>query len=278
MNKAVGWIIGVVAVLVIATALGIYLWQHNQSPPKPPPEPVTIEEPPERKAESKAEPAIRYPIETARQRASEPGGAQADAPLPALSDSDAPLNTAVGSLVGKKAQADLFQSQDIVHRIVATIDNLPREKAAQRLLPVKPIGGRFVTATTGDAVTISPANAARYAPFVAMVEAVDAKKVVAVYARFYPLFQQEYRALGYPNQYFNDRLIEAIDDLLATPEVPGPIKLVQPKVLYQFADPELESLSAGQKALIRMGSDNAARIKTRLRAIRRELTGLDKNR
>jgi len=37
-------------------------------------------------------------------------------------------------------------------------------------------------------------------------------------------------------------------------------------------DPELESRSAGQKILLRIGNDNAARIKAKLREIRTELT------
>ena len=85
-------------------------------------------------------------------------------------------------------------------------------------------------------------------------------------------FQEEYRTLGYPSGEFNDRLIDAIDDLLATPDIAGSILLVQPKVVYQFADPDLEALSAGQKIMLRLGSQNAILIKTKLRAIRRELT------
>ena len=49
--------------------------------------------------------------------------------------------------------------------------------------------------------------------------------------------------------------------------------MVTPHVQAQFADPELEARSAGQKILIRMGSENAAVIKAKLREIRRELTG-----
>jgi len=44
---------------------------------------------------------------------------------------------------------------------------------------------------------------------------------------------------------------------------------VRPRAHYQFADPGLESLSAGQKVLIRMGPDNAQVIKAKLRDIRR---------
>jgi hypothetical protein len=85
------------------------------------------------------------------------------------------------------------------------------------------------------------------------------------------LFQQAYQELGYPKKQFNDRLVEVIDDLLEAPEAQPPIKLVRPKVMYEFDDPELEDLSAGQKLLVRMGPENAAVLKAKLREIRREL-------
>jgi hypothetical protein len=144
---------------------------------------------------------------------------------------------------------------------------------APRLLPVRSVSGRFATAGSGDGITIGADNAARYAPYVSMAEAVDAKTLAALYMRFYPLFQEAYRELGYPNGYFNDRLVEAIDDVLAAPVVQAPIKLTQPKVLYEFADPDLERRSAGQKIMMRMGSDNAARVKAKLAQFRREVVG-----
>ena len=53
------------------------------------------------------------------------------------------------------------------------------------------------------------------------MESVDTGRLAALYVRFYPLFQQAYRDLGYPNGYFNDRLVEVIDHLLVTPEIAG---------------------------------------------------------
>ena len=79
------------------------------------------------------------------------------------------------------------------------------------------------------------------------MEGVEAKRLVATYVQLYPLFQAAYQELGYPNGYFNDRLIEAIDDMLAAPDIAAP-KLAQPKVLYEFADPALENLSAGRRS------------------------------
>ncbi|MDE2089604.1 MAG: DUF3014 domain-containing protein, partial [Gammaproteobacteria bacterium] len=160
----------------------------------------------------------------------------------------------------------------IVHHVAATIDNLPRKQVSQRLMPVKSPPGHFLVTREGKTIYIDPNNYRRYTPYVRLIEAVSAKQLVTVYAYFYPLFQQAYEHLGYPHGYFNDRLIEVIDNLLATPDVRGPIKLIQPNVVYKFADPALERLSAGQKILIRMGNGNAAKIKAKLREIRRLLT------
>ncbi|MBK6804569.1 MAG: DUF3014 domain-containing protein [Betaproteobacteria bacterium] len=77
--------------------------------------------------------------------------------------------------------------------------------------------------------------------------------------RFYPLFQEAYREQGYPNAYFNDRLVQALDLLIATREAPGQLAIVQPKVLYEFADPALRGAASGQKILLRMGRECRAR-------------------
>ena len=76
---------------------------------------------------------------------------------------------------------------------------------------------------------------------------------------------------GIRRKYFNDRLIEVIDHLLATPDVKDPVALTQPNVQFEYADPKLESRSAGQKVLMRMGSANAAAVKAKLRALRARL-------
>ncbi len=94
-----------------------------------------------------------------------------------------------------------------------------------------------------------------------LVAGTDREAIAALYRRFYPLFQESYVRLGYPDAYFNDRVVEVIDHLLVTPEPHEPIRLIRPHVLYEFADAELEALSSGQKLLLRMGGEHAARIK-----------------
>ncbi len=111
-----------------------------------------------------------------------------------------------------------------------------------------------------------------------LAETIDAKRIVALYMRYYPLFQKAYVDLGFPDAYFNDRLVEVIDHLLDAPELPAPVKLTVPHVLYEYADPDLESRSAGQKMMMRVGTANEARLKARLRAFRREIVAQSRTR
>ena len=261
-----GPIVWLVLLMVLtASAVFFYLWRQDTSQlPALAPAPAT--QPP---VAAEAAPTIRHPIEDAQSAA-----ANTDTkPLPALMVSDTTMQNTLADLFGPASLGKVFYEDAIIHRFVTTVDNLPRKTVPQRNLPVKPVAGPLVTSTKDDNVSISAENASRYTPYVEMAAAIDAKNLVAAYVRFYPLIQQDYRDLGYPKGYFNDRLIEAIDDLLATPELKDPLQLVQPKVLYQYSDPELEARSAGQKIMIRMGPENATKIKAKLQEIRRELTG-----
>ena len=247
-------------------AAGIYLyWQRGQESPVPPMPPLAANVP--AAPAPTDEPAIRHPIAP---EATQP--AAAITPLPALADSDPEMESALRQLLGNESWLALVHPDRIIRRIVATVDNLPRKQAPVGVMPVKPVGSAFATQRAGNDLSIGPGNPKRYGAYVSLMRAVDAGSMVAVYRRFYPLFQQAYVELGYPKGYFNDRLVEVVDHLLAAPEIDGSIALVQPRVLYQFADPELEARSAGHKILLRMGPENAAQVKAKLRAIRSELT------
>jgi hypothetical protein len=191
--------------------------------------------------------------------------------LPSLKESDPAILETLARLLGSAQVQRFLNVENLVVNLVATIDNLPRESYATRMNPVKPIGGALSTTGSEATLAIGPQNARRYSAFVGLVERVDAADAVAAYRRLYPLFQQAYVDLGYPNGYFNDRLVDVIDHLLATPEVEGTIALTQPHVLYEFADPELEERSAGQKAMLRVGAENARRLKAKLRELRAAL-------
>jgi Protein of unknown function (DUF3014) len=265
MNRIVLWV--PVAVVAVGAA-GYLIWQMTREVGLKP-EPPRAEAPPPAPA-TPAEPQVRHPIEQARPQAQ----AADTAPLPPLAESDKLVQDALTSLIGADSVRTFLNVDGFVRRVVVTVDNLPRKKVALRQWPVQPTAERFLTAGKDDGVSLDPSNARRYAPFVQLVESVDTGKAVALYVRFYPLFQRAYADLGYPDHYFNDRLVEVIDHLLATPTVTGPIKLARPWVMYEYADPALESRSAGQKILVRMGPENAARLKAKLREIRQKVTGI----
>lgn len=256
MNERIAWIVGIVIAIVIGG--GLYLARNrlggSEEQAAPPPE----------TAAPAAEPAIEHPVP-------EPEPGAAPPPLPPLGESDAPAREALDGVVGAEAVNQWLVPDGIVRRFVATVDNLPRRKVATTVRPLKAVPGSFAVSGSEDELTLDERNYARYAPLVQAIEAADAKRIAAVYLRFYPLMQESYEGLGYPSKYFNDRMIEVIDHLLQTPQVPGPIRLTQPHVFYEFADPKLEALSAGQKALIRMGPANAGVVKDKLRALRSEI-------
>jgi hypothetical protein len=185
--------------------------------------------------------------------------------LPSLDQSDEYLKLELAEVLGSRAVAEMLAEKDLIAKIVATVDNLPRDHVAERIRPVAGIAGAFDADASGNnEFTISAASYRRYDTLVDLVTRADLEELVEVYSRFYPLFQKAYEDLGYPNAYFNDRLVAVIDHLLATPEVQDPIRVVRPHVLYEYADMDIESLSSGQKLLIRMGNDNAMRIKKTL--------------
>lgn len=193
-------------------------------------------------------------------------------PLPSLAQSDESMQKEFGALLDLNQFGSLFVLNEIINRVVVSVDNLTQRDVPWKQSIFNPIPGEFQAKKVGlTGVVLNPKNYQRYEMFVRMVEAIDAPKSVAVYFKFYALFQESYVNLGYPKKYFNDRVIVTIDHLLDTPEVQGEIALKQPSVHYIFADPKLEALSSGQKVLIRMGSANAGKIKAKLREIRQEI-------
>ena len=261
----------VLAIALIAGLAALYYWyaREHQAPPAPA-ETASAQTTAEPAPQASPQPAIRHPL-----AAPEPEAAK---PLPTLDNSDTMMRHSLVDLMGGKAFAAMVVPSRLIRRIVATIDNLPGPAAPQRMIPLKPVPGPFVAAGRGEEATIDAANFARYAPYVRVLESVDSRALVHGYVRAYPLFQRAYEELGYPGRHFNDRLIEALDDLLAAPELDAPVKLMRPRVLYEFTDPDLETRSAGQKIMIRMGSGNAARVKAKLREIRRELIAASERR
>jgi hypothetical protein len=192
----------------------------------------------------------------------------------------ASLRGALAQLFGAEALATLVLAERFAPQLVATVDNLGREKAPARLWPLSPPAGRFTPRRQGEAEVLGAENFVRYTRHLALIEQLDLPLAVVAYRRHYPQFQQAYEELGYPGRHFNDRLVEVIDLLLAVPEpteavavrvppIQGPMQPERPWLLYEFVSEQHQALPAGAQLLLRMGPEQQRRVKARLRELRR---------
>ncbi len=267
MKRWIYWFAGAAAIVLLAGA--VYLSQREStsaSSPMGASAPLAVAPP--TSAPSAPQAKVHYRI---------------DDELAASSATSFDLQAALSDLLGLKTVQSMFRLDGFPRRLVATIDNLGRSHAPEAIWPVNPVSGRFTVEERDGATFIGTDNGLRYTPYVLLLETVDLRQVVALYARIYPELQRAYEEIGYPKDYFNDRLVQVIDQLLATPEVDvplqvrlptieGPLRPARPWVLYEFVDPELRSLTSGQKMLLRAGSVNERRIKLRLSEVRRLVT------
>ena len=184
MNKSSYWLTAGAAIVLLGLATFLW-WQRHQTPgPTPSSMPASaaqtaVPDVAQAPASAASPPAIEHPIE---------------APAPEAAGTG-PLDIEAGltELFGRKAMLSMFQTQDFARRVVATVDNLGRSRAAAQLWPVNPTGGRLLVERKDDGETISSDNGLRYTPFVLLVETVDLRQAVALYTRFYPQFKENGR-------------------------------------------------------------------------------------
>jgi hypothetical protein len=266
----------VAALLLTALGLGgLYWWQRGRTPQLVVQAPAEAASAAAEPASAPSAPAIRYPVDTTL---------AASAPAPQGGDAHNPWRQALTEAFGQAAVLRFVQTDAFAQRFVATVDNLARPHAAPRMWPVNQTPGRFSVSGQGELRSIGPDNAARYAPLVVWISSLDARRAAGLYARMYPQLQQAYEELGFPGRYFNDRVVEVIDHLLETPEpapgapllqlteVKGSVPSTQPWLRYEFADPSLQSLSSGQRILLRVGPAHRQALKAKLREMRVLLT------
>ena len=256
-------VLGVAGILAVAV-----LRQRAEVPPPVAPEPASDTSTP---AAPAADEGPRYPVApTVSERA-----ARELVPLPDLADSDQYFLLALVDLFGPGVEG-MLADPALIEKIVATVDGLPTPQVAERVRPIKGVDDPLlVDGQDGSGeYLLNTASYRRYDLLVNLIATADVAELAGAYQRFYPLFQQAYVNLGYPDGYFNDRLIEVVDHLLATPDIPEPPTLVRPHVLYEFADPDVEARSSGQKLLLRIGPDHRARVFHFLEAFREAIATL----
>ncbi|MEZ0122233.1 MAG: DUF3014 domain-containing protein [Candidatus Reddybacter sp.] len=163
----------------------------------------------------------------------------------------------------------------LLQRSVAFLDGLAKGALLDKLQPFARPSQAFIADKQGQTLSMGSANFRRYDVLIQGIVAIDTQQAATFFHWTRPLLETAYSELGYPAEHLGGGLIAAIDTLLATPIVEGPIVLKSESVLYQYADPSIEALPGAQKQLIRMGTKNGTLLKSWLRELRSALLAPD---
>ena len=199
--------------------------------------------------------------------------------LPLLDNSDQLIRDGVVSLSRHEGINAWLAPNELIRKFVAFVDSIASGQVAidpvRILAPQGPFQVRQISETVFE---LDEASYDRYNFFAEVVGSLDSRRAAEFYQLVNPMLQEAYEELGYPDQKFNDVVFKAIGRLLETPVINSQIRLVRPVVMYEFEDKRLESLSAAQKQLIRMGPKNSRALQVKLSEIALELGSiLDNN-
>jgi hypothetical protein len=198
--------------------------------------------------------------------------AEAAVDLPRLNDSDSFLVEKISELPSGTSLLSYLADEQLVRRAVVLVENISRGQYPQTALPYKPIVEEMqVSSDDGRLFTMEAASYTRFDAAVAAFVALDTEQTVGLYRLLSPLLQQAYAEIGFRDAEFEQALIKAIDAVLSAPEIEGPFQLVKPSVMYLYADTRLEELANMNKQLIRLGPENSARLKAKLREFKQAL-------
>ena len=198
--------------------------------------------------------------------------AEAAVDLPRLNDSDSFLVEKISELPSGTSLLSYLVDEQLVRRAVVLVENISRGQYPQTALPYKPIVEEMqVSSDDGRLFSMEAASYTRFDAAVAAFVALDTEQTVGLYRLLSPLLQQAYAEIGFRDAEFEQALIKAIDAVLSAPEIEGPFQLVKPSVMYLYADTRLEELANMNKQLIRLGPENSARLKAKLREFKQAL-------
>lgn len=192
--------------------------------------------------------------------------------LPVLNESDAFLTERIQGLETGARLLSLIVSEDLIRKFVVFVDNVADGNLPQLEYPVRrPSQAMAVRELDENLFEMQTVSYQRYTPLVDGLTAVSQERAMAIYRVMKPLFQEAYREIGYPNRDFDNTLVRAIDTVLNARTAEGPFQLIKPKVMYVYADSEIERMSPVEKQLLRMGPQNAEKLKLSLRQYREAL-------
>ena len=250
---------GAIAALVIAVIVGLagayWYWQDTQEEMAAAPAPA-LESAPPMLEDTPSDATATVTASPA------PTTAPIDAPpsvtLPDLHESDAFVRERVADW---QIPYVLIEESDLIARLAVVVTNSADGTVPTRLLKSIAPSGRFTVVEAGEQIYLDPTSYERYNAYLTVLETIPPEDAARLLNLLDPLINEALTELG--EQRSATALIRsAFQRIKALPELPGNIELVQEKVLYQYADPNLEGLPDFEKQILRFGPANIAKLQT----------------
>lgn len=188
--------------------------------------------------------------------------------LPPLDEMDGFLRPLLSALSNRPELARWLATDDLVRQLAAAIDQASQgDNPAGGFKELAPRSGMVVT-RRNNRRTLAPASYRRYDGLVTTVTSLDASAVARIYKTIRPRLNQAYQNMGHPGGNVDTAVQQALDILLDTPVVKGPVTLVEGAgARWAYEDDDLESLRPTQKQLLRMGPTHTDALLVWLRAL-----------
>ena len=262
-------IVGILLIVILA----IVFWP-SEDEPEPAVTPETevtepeITEPQEPEVFEPAQPAPTVELEEKDEVEPLPESVES-APEPLDTSDPAVKASLIESSSADEAMVNrMLVNEGLIQRFVVSVTNLANDEMAPNHQLLTPPEQNFRVYSQAGKQWIDAASYKRYTPYVDMLESFDNDALLNIYGIYKGDIQAKFSEIGNPDEDFNQVLLEAIDQLLDTPEVPVPVEVYSDSVAYKYADERLENLNEPQKQLLRTGPDNMRRIKAKLRELK----------
>lgn len=192
--------------------------------------------------------------------------------LPPLDEMDAFLRPLLQALSNRPELVRWLATDDLVRQLAAAIDQASQgDNPAGGFKELMP-PSRMTVERRNNRRTIDPASYRRYDGLVTTVTSIDASAVARIYKTIRPRLNEAYQNMGHPGGSVDTAVKQALDLLLTTPVVKGPVMLEEGAgARWAYADPNLERLTLTQKQLVRMGPAHTDALLVWLRALQASL-------
>jgi hypothetical protein len=283
-NKAPWPLIAFIIVVIIAIGVA---WQFtgDKSEPVAINQPVLIVEEVPKIVEKLPAPIVETPEVVVEEEIIEP----VNDPLPLLDNSDDWLKLKLPEITWRKELLKLIIDDDMIRRFVVFTDNFAQGIIAYEHSPFILPNAKFTPkmdsvsfqkieqTASGSSLPVkqnvwqwNESSSRRFSLYVDLLRSMDSESLVQWYSELKPLINEAYSELGYEDD-FTNTLQDAITRVLDMELPKSSMALIQPSVMYRFADAELEALPDTDKLLLRLGKENLLVMKSVLLELHEKL-------